>query len=616
MSIKEISLFRSTLYKTVLLPVSVVLCVTLLLTILCFNLFNRIYWADRSSRVIIQAQTCLKLTVDLETGLRGYFLSGYNPEFLEPYNRAFEVISPAYKELEALVEKNSDQKVRVQKIIEASNAWLASAKDGQQRHMRRSGSTTILLPQELTEMKQRKALMDSVRFLFDDFISTERQLQQERLDEVTRMQQALAWGGLLLLLVAAITIGTHVFKQLHLLNNQHLTALEAVLHSTRELAHQREWFRVILVSIGDAVLATDHEGRASFLNREAEKLIGWTEKEASNFSVTELIQIKDANTGQTMRNPVAEVLEDKKNIVLVKEALLVSRDGEEIPIQCSASPIFDETHGILGTVLVFHDSTVERKAQKALMEYSKTLELEVSGRTEHLRQAYMEMEAFSYTVSHDLRSPLRSMQGYAEAILEDYGERLDDKGRGYLERIKAAAERLDKLIQDLLTYTRVTRESTPLIPLDLDAIVRDMIAHYPNLQAPAVDVDIEGHLPIVLGRESGLTQIFSNLLGNAVKFVPEGVTPRVWIRAENRGNVVRIWIEDNGIGMDPVNHERAFRIFEQLNNSKLYTGTGVGLAITKKAVESLNGQIGIISELGQGTRFWLDLCLSEKTRSE
>jgi signal transduction histidine kinase len=204
------------------------------------------------------------------------------------------------------------------------------------------------------------------------------------------------------------------------------------------------------------------------------------------------------------------------------------------------------------------------------------------------------------------------MQGYAQSVLEDYQSQLDETAVNYLQRIKNAAERLDKLIQDLLAYTRVSRENSPLVPVDLDALVREMLTQYPNFLPPAVDVAIEGSLPKVMGRESSLTQVMSNLLGNSVKFVKPGITPHVRIRAECKGDKVRIWVEDNGIGIAPENQDRAFRIFEQINNSKLYTGTGVGLAIVKRAVESLNGQVGVVSVLDKGSIFWFELDKGDK----
>ena len=241
--------------------------------------------------------------------------------------------------------------------------------------------------------------------------------------------------------------------------------------------------------------------------------------------------------------------------------MLLSRTGEEWPIDDTAAPIRAADGGMLGVVLVFHNATEIRQAQQALRDHSAELERRVGERTANLRHAVDQLETFSYTVSHDLRSPLRAMQGFSAAALEDYGDRLDEQGRDYLTRIKNAAERLDRLIQDLLSYTRVAQTDAPLVDIDLDTLTRDIVKDYPNLSPPAAQVRIEGTLPRVRGHEAALTQVVSNLLGNAAKFVHPGTTPQIAIRAESRGDRVRLWVEDNGIGVEPQDAERIFSMF-------------------------------------------------------
>jgi signal transduction histidine kinase len=145
------------------------------------------------------------------------------------------------------------------------------------------------------------------------------------------------------------------------------------------------------------------------------------------------------------------------------------------------------------------------------------------------------------------------------------------------------------------------------VPLEADKILRDIIENYPNLHPPAAEVEVLGAIPRVLGHESSLTQVFSNLLGNAAKFVPEGTTPHIRVWAEDIKDRVRIWVQDNGIGIAPQDHERIFQMFVQVNESQLYGGTGVGLAIVKKAVEAMHGSVGLESNDKGGSRFWVEL---------
>jgi PAS domain S-box-containing protein len=247
------------------------------------------------------------------------------------------------------------------------------------------------------------------------------------------------------------------------------------------------------------------------------------------------------------------------------------------------------------------------KAQQELQRHAATLEATVEERTSELREKIGELEAFSYTVSHDMRAPLRGMQGYATALLEDYKDNLPEDAQQYLNRIYKSATRLDLLIQEVLTYSKVAKEVLTLHPVDLEALTLDVVQTYPALQTPSAIITIKGSLPKVLGHEAFLTQVISNLLNNAVKFVVPNVTPEVNIHADQANGFVRIWFEDNGIGIDPAHYNRIFEIFGRVYADKKFEGTGIGLAIVKKAVERMGGEIGVESQLGRGSRFWFTL---------
>lgn len=237
----------------------------------------------------------------------------------------------------------------------------------------------------------------------------------------------------------------------------------------------------------------------------------------------------------------------------------------------------------------------------------QALEALVNERTGSLREAIAQMEEFSYSVSHDLRSPARAMQGYAIALLEDYGERLDEEGREFLNRIIRSSTRMDRLIQDILTYSRLSRRELKLHPIPLDRLVLEVIQQYPEMRTPKAEITIVGPLLPVIGHEPSVSQILSNLLSNAVKFVAPGQQPKVNVFSERRGDFVRLWIEDNGIGIRAEHHQRLFGMFERIHPDKRYEGTGIGLAIVRKAAERMGGATGVESEGEKGSRFWVEL---------
>jgi PAS domain S-box-containing protein len=237
--------------------------------------------------------------------------------------------------------------------------------------------------------------------------------------------------------------------------------------------------------------------------------------------------------------------------------------------------------------------------------HRRNLENRVAERTTRLQEAVAELEHFSYTITHDMRAPLRAMRGFGEILIEEAQDALKPEHQEGLRRIMAAAARMDLLIQDALSYSKVVREELVLHPVDTLGLLRELIHSYPGFQPPKAQVHLDSSLPPVLGNEAGLTQCFSNLLSNAVKFVQQGQLPRVVISWEARGEHVRLWFEDNGIGIPLEYQERIFGMFQRL--SKDFEGTGIGLALVRKVVDRMLGRVGVESAPGQGSRFWVEL---------
>jgi signal transduction histidine kinase len=247
---------------------------------------------------------------------------------------------------------------------------------------------------------------------------------------------------------------------------------------------------------------------------------------------------------------------------------------------------------------------------------AQALESLVAERTQSLSQAISQMEEFSYSVSHDLRSPVRAMRGFAEVLLEDHSERLDPEAREMLGRICRNGLKMDRLIQDLLTYSRISRRDVPLEPVALDKLLRSVIEQYPELRPNDAIIEVPTQLPSVLAHEPSLMQVLSNLLSNAVKFVPVGTRPRVQVAAQCTGNRVRVSVSDNGIGVPAEYQGRLFGMFERMHPHLKYEGTGIGLAIVRKAMERMNGMSGMYTREAGGSCFWIELALAPAQRPE
>lgn len=248
-----------------------------------------------------------------------------------------------------------------------------------------------------------------------------------------------------------------------------------------------------------------------------------------------------------------------------------------------------------------------------LLEDLRTAKARLEHNAIQLQRTNEELEAFVYSVSHDLRAPLRAMEGFAQALLEDYADRFDETGQEYAQRIVAAAQRMEILINDLLQYSRLGRMEVRLEPVSLKHVVASALAQLEQeIQDRNADVQVAYPLPEVLGHPRILEQILANLLANAIKFVAPNVRPQVRLWAEEGNGRVRIWVEDNGIGIAPEHQERIFRIFERLHGIEAYPGTGVGLALVQRGVERLGGRCGVESGLGKGSRFWIEISKSEE----
>lgn len=363
----------------------------------------------------------------------------------------------------------------------------------------------------------------------------------------------------------------------------------------------------VVESTDDAIITLSLDTRINTWNKGAERMFGYSAEEV---------------IGQSIHRLLPRDRQDEEGVILGRiiagervehyETIRIRKGGQHLHVSLTVSPIHDANHQLIGVSKISRDITERKKAEEALRiaqeklrSHAVDLETQVEERTAKLRETIGELEAFSYSVSHDMRSPLRAMQGYADALIEDYAGKLDQTGREYLARIKRAASRMDLLIQDVLAYSRVAQGDVPLKPVDLNSVIRDVIQNYPTLQPERAEITVSDSLPQVIGHEAYLTQAVSNILTNGVKFVAPGTFPRITIGATQQAGLVRIFFRDNGIGIARDHRERIFQIFGRVYSDKQYEGTGIGLAIAKKAAERMGGMIGVDSEPGNGSTFYL-----------
>jgi signal transduction histidine kinase len=240
-----------------------------------------------------------------------------------------------------------------------------------------------------------------------------------------------------------------------------------------------------------------------------------------------------------------------------------------------------------------------------LAAIQEELENRVQERTADLQQRNAELEAFSYSLSHDLRAPIRAIVSFTQIALDEFATKIGPQGTELLEKAITAAQRLDRLIMDVLAFSRTTRQRVGHEIVDVDKLLQEILQERPEWKPPRADVSVQRPLPCVRGDRASLTQCLTNLLDNAVKFVPKGVVPRVGVYAEPIGNRVRLCVEDNGIGIPLSGQSRVFELFQRAHNG--YEGHGIGLAIVRRAAERMGGSVGLESQPSKGSKFWVEL---------
>ena len=232
---------------------------------------------------------------------------------------------------------------------------------------------------------------------------------------------------------------------------------------------------------------------------------------------------------------------------------------------------------------------------------------ELALRTAELSSTLQTMQTFTYSIAHDLRAPLRALTSFSGLVLDEYTDKLDDTGKDFLNRIKAAARQMDRLVSDLLAYGQLTHVEVTVVPISLDSavtrVLKDLDA---EISARHANVEVQRPLPTIIGNIVLLNQVLLNLIDNALKFVPPDKTPHIGITVKHYENRLRLCISDNGIGIAPAYHAKIFDLFSRLHKPSEYSGTGIGLALVKKAMERMMGKVGVESNPGEGSCFWLE----------
>lgn len=377
-----------------------------------------------------------------------------------------------------------------------------------------------------------------------------------------------------------------------------------------DLTESEKKFRKICASAQDAIIMLDNEGRISYWNKAAKKMFDYKKKEVFGKYLHELIiperfrehhlkgfkRFKDTGQGDALGKTL--------------ELAALRKDGVEFPIELSLSGV--KIKGKWNAIGIVRDITERKKMnEKLYVEISerKKAQEELKRYMAELERSNSELQQFAHIASHDLQEPLRMISSYVQLLKRRYKDKIDTKADRYINHVVDGTHRLQMLINDLLTYSRVGKGSKELELTDCSAVFDKTIVNLRKAIDESGAQVSHGALPTMKADALQLGQLFQNLIGNAIKF-RNNKPPEINVSAVNKGDEWLFAIRDNGIGIDPKHFERIFSVFQRLHSKAEYSGTGIGLAICKKVVERHGGRIWVESEPGKGTTFYFTIKIS------
>ena len=279
------------------------------------------------------------------------------------------------------------------------------------------------------------------------------------------------------------------------------------------------------------------------------------------------------------------------------------KDGSRVPVLLAAA-VLDNENTVMGVAYIM-DISERKKMEKELHDLNRDLEGKVMERTEELQLSNKELESFSYTVSHDLRAPLRAINGYARMLMEDYETKLEDEGKRLIEIIQGNARKMGQLVDDLLEFSRMGKRAINRSDVSLNEVVKDVIKEFGTSNI-TVHAD-EHQLGTVSADPALMHQVFQNLIGNAIKYSSKKEKPELWIGAMEEGNRKIYFVRDNGAGFDMAYYNKLFGVFNRLHRQEEFEGTGVGLAIVHRIVTRHGGNVWAEGKVGEGATFYFTL---------
>lgn len=557
-------------------------------------------WVSHTLDVLQSIGRLEYATLSREAEHRAYLLRG-DARFEQASELLAAEAADALASLKQLVVDNPGQKLRVERIAEA----LAAREDEISLRQASIGRGGLELAQrEFLEngAQANVALQEAISALGE----AERQLLAERTEAASRQASKLRWsllygpGIALVILVAGFVVLRRQFISIE--------RMSQALGATNALQ------RAMLDGSGHMIVAVDPEGTVTLFNRAASVALGYSPDEIVGRTTPAMFH--DRGEIEARARELTDSLEETvpagmdvftalpmRGKVDRRQWTYVDSTGHRFPVQLTVTAVRSEAGDLLGFMGIAEDIGERLRAEQEILALNASLE----AKTEQLEDSVRELESFTYSISHDLRAPLRHIHGYAEMLDEDAGDSLNGECRRYLKAIGDSSRRLGLLIDDLLTLSRLGKRQFELRLLEMQPLVEMAIDDIRGEEKLLATIRVDP-LPPAYGDAALLRQVWVNLLSNAVKYSSKrGAEARIAVSATQQGDIARYEVSDNGIGFDMKYSDKLFGVFQRLHMQEDFEGTGVGLAIVQRIVKRMGGSVFAFGELDNGASFGFTL---------